>query len=118
MGTLKSLQTLLKTAEGEVAILKLKISSLNKELTNKTNSVNILKDKIKTYNVGNDVKVTEHAMLRYLERVKGINLAEIEGELVTSKIKTQVEKLGDGTYPTENGFRVTIKNNMVVTVTC
>ena len=59
--------------------------------------------------------VTEHALLRYCERVLKIDLEKAKTEIVTETLKEQVEKLGNGEYP--NGdFRVVIREGQVVSV--
>lgn len=61
-----------------------------------------------------ELKVTEHAMLRYFERVLGFNLEEIEEKIVSGISETQKE-LGNGTYPS-GLFKVVVKENTVVTI--
>jgi len=72
----------------------------------------------------NSIVVTEHAMLRYLERVKGIDLEKIKLEIVTSEVLEQIKTLGAGTYPVKGKyfnldkqtFRIRVRDNAVVTV--
>ena len=62
------------------------------------------------------LKVSEHAILRYLERVKVYNIEEIEKIILSDSVKGLVEKLGgNGTYPNE-GFSVVMKNHTVTTI--
>ena len=60
--------------------------------------------------------MTEHAMLRYLERVKGIDFTELCQQVITEQLKTQIKTLGDGKYPIGDGYRVVVKNNAILTV--
>jgi len=59
--------------------------------------------------------VTEHAMLRYLQRVRGVDLTEVAAAIFPSKVRDQVAELGDGLYPVD-GFKVRVKGGVVVTV--
>ncbi len=64
------------------------------------------------------IKVSDHAIIRYFERVLGLDLAEIRDELSSDKINCMYSTLGDGKYPLEqgNGVRAVIVNNTVVSV--
>ena len=63
-----------------------------------------------------DIVVSEHAMLRYLERAMGLNLDDIKQAILTEETKAYVVKLGNGKYPIGNGLRVVVKDNVVVSV--
>lgn len=70
-------------------------------------------DRIKT---NGNIKVSEHAMLRYIERVKGINLDALENEIVTDKLKTMVDSLGgSGKFPIDE-CTVVMNNHIIVTI--
>lgn len=60
--------------------------------------------------------VLDHAIVRYYERVVGLNIREVEKEILTDQLREQHRKLGDGVYPIGNKFRVVIKHNEIVTV--
>lgn len=63
------------------------------------------------------LKVTDHAMVRYMERHYNINMAHVEEELITPDVVKFYKELGDGTYPTGLGAtRVVIENGVIVTV--
>lgn len=62
------------------------------------------------------IRVSEHALLRYLERVKDINLEEIEAEIISEEVQAMVDTLGgNGNYPCRN-YKVCLKNFVVTTV--
>lgn len=63
--------------------------------------------------------VSEHALLRYVERVLGYNLDILRATILPPSIQAQIETLGAGTYPVHHpggGFRIVVKNNVVVTL--
>ena len=62
------------------------------------------------------VIISEHAMLRYLQRVKGLDLDAICREIITDDLQAQIQTLGDGKYPIGNGYRVQVVNQTIVTV--
>lgn len=63
------------------------------------------------------VRVSDHAIVRYLQRVEKCDIRELTNGIVTPTLLDWIEKMGGtGTYPTGNGFRVTMKNFVIVTV--
>ena len=62
-------------------------------------------------------RVSEHAVLRYLERVKGYNIAEVEHAILTPKVLKMIETLGGtGKFPGD-GFTIVMKDYTVTTIT-
>lgn len=81
---------------------------------------NIRKTKEEIAKINNDplTKVSEHAVLRYIERVKGVNTDNIAEDILHPKVKEMIQTLGgSGSYPHPDGFNVVMKNNTVVTIT-
>lgn len=68
-------------------------------------------------NVNDDKKIiiTEHAFLRFFDRVLGFNLEEVYNWILPEKLLTHIIKTGDGVYLTEK-YKILVKNNRVVTV--
>lgn len=60
-------------------------------------------------------QLSEHAILRYLERIKEINISEVKEEIMTDKIKQQISTIGNGRIPVGD-FVLVIRNNVVVTI--
>ena len=61
------------------------------------------------------VIVEEHALLRYLERVEGVDMAELRRKVLPETVERQAAKLGSGTFPA-GSHRLRIKNGVVMTV--
>jgi hypothetical protein len=59
--------------------------------------------------------LTEHALVRYLERIRGIDVEAVRQAIVTPELVRQVETCGDGLYPGP-GCRVKVVDRMIVTV--
>lgn len=115
--SLKELQTLLTKTQSEYDVLKLDVQNKNIELSAKKAKIKDLKEKINSYGQKKEAPyVSDHALLRYLERVKGIDVNSIKKDIINDKTMELISKLGPtGTYP--NGeFKVVMKNNVVVTV--
>ena len=63
-----------------------------------------------------EVIVTEHAVLRFLERKFKLDIDEIKTEIFPENVRAQHKALGSGKFPIANGLKAVIKNNSVVTV--
>lgn len=106
---LHTLEAAAEAAKTELGIAQRKYSSILSEIKS-------IKSKIENINKTNSLKVSEHAVLRYLERVKGIDISQVEKDILSDKVITLVEQLGGtGKYPND-GFHVVLKNNTVVTI--
>ena len=60
--------------------------------------------------------VSEHAMLRYLERVYKLDLLKIEQEIASKNLYVQVEALGNGTYSCDESYSVKVVDGVIVTI--
>jgi hypothetical protein len=60
--------------------------------------------------------VTDHAVLRYLERFRGINLEEIREEILTDERKEMILELGTIKLPLGENHRIIVKDGVVVTI--
>lgn len=62
------------------------------------------------------ITVTDHALVRYLERVLGIDLNEVRQKMFSDAQKVMVGALGSCVLPIGNGQAAVIKNRVVLTV--
>jgi len=60
--------------------------------------------------------VSEHAQLRYLERVYKLDLDKIQSEILTPTLLSKVEEFGNGTYRSKDEYGVRVVDGVVVTV--
>ena len=114
---IKKLQSQLKTAQEDADLIKIAMVNINQEYKTKLENVKRLKTEINKLNNPKKLRVSEHAIVRYFERVHKYDISKIESQILSPAILDFVEKLGDsGTYP--NGeFSVIIKNGTVTTIT-
>lgn len=59
--------------------------------------------------------ISDHAIVRYLERVKGVDIAAIRAEMMTPALDKAVA-FGSPVLIGKNGERLVIKNGIVTTV--
>lgn len=115
---LKSLRSQLQIKDVAIADKKAQIADLQREM----NTINIARqkilDKIERIRPKEQLKVTEHSILRFLQRTKGINLEEVEKEMLNDPALVEARKTldTDGKFPLESGGRAIIKNSTIVTI--
>ena len=112
----KGLKSQLKIMEGDLEALKIEVSNKQLECNAKSNSIKKLKIEIEKYEKNNNIKVSEHAIIRYLERVKGLDISQIENEILSPDVLRLVDTLGGtGKYP-NNDFKVVLSEYTVTTI--
>jgi hypothetical protein len=75
-----------------------------------------LEDLIETL-IPKKLTVSDHAILRYIERVMGVDVDAIRQLIASEKVENVVATLGDAKVPLGNGAFAVVKNHAVVTVT-
>ncbi len=61
------------------------------------------------------IHITDHAMLRYLERYKGLCREKLKKEIVDKYTQKQIAALGTGTYHKDN-IKLKVVGGTIVTV--
>ena len=87
------------------------IKKKNLELKEKRIELNEIMTAIKNIENNNDVVISEHAILRYLERVKGFNLEDIKNEMLDARTR---ESLKVEVFP----YNVSFQEDFVVYLPC
>lgn len=65
----------------------------------------------------NNIEISDHAAIRYLERVMGINVKQqMMDQVLDDGMTAMILYLGDGTFPIGEGYKLVIKGKVVVTV--
>lgn len=116
--SIKQLTTTISKLGGEIEQEEYELQERIKLLEGKKNLKKKLGKKAKKIRIPLNTEVSDHALCRYFSRVKGYNLDEIKGEIVSPKIKEYMVTLGNsGIFPNEIGnYQVVIKQNTVVTI--
>lgn len=102
------------------ASLELELKALNSEigfLVNKRSGVKFNLDKVikELEAFDKEVIVTDHAVLRYLERVENVDVDLIKKKLLPPSLENQIKVLGSGEFAVD-GFKVRVRRGVVVTV--
>lgn len=100
----------------DIEATRAEITKKQKEVTAKQRALAKLRKEAAKFKGGLGIKITDHAIVRYLQRVKGLDIEEIEREILNPKITNLVEKLGgSGQYPAD-GFSAVLKDFHVVSI--
>lgn len=62
------------------------------------------------------MKISDHAIVRYLERVKGLDIEAIRKEILPEIAIKAVTLWGNGYYPIGGTHQIRVKNGSVITV--
>ena len=112
---LKGLQSQASKLEAEIDNIKLELFARQKELNLKNQTLQSIKKEIERFTSG-EIVVSEHAILRYFERVLNFNIEEIKSKILTPEVQSLYDSLGGGEFPVENKFTVVLKDNTVITI--
>jgi predicted nucleic acid-binding Zn-ribbon protein len=116
---IKELKTRLRTLKDEEIVLEMEAKEANRKWNAKQNEIKEVKKQIRKLETGVSINIelSEHAMCRYFERVKGVSPEKIMEEILTDEVKQMIETLGpNGKYPIAGGHRLVVKNNRIVTI--
>lgn len=117
MSELKRLQKLESELETKIKKLKLQQAHFNRQITPLVDQLKELRAKLK-HKKPDTIKVSDHAIVRYLERVEHINMDDIKLQIVNPDNQKAINVLGDGIYPLKkhSHIRIVVQDNTVVTV--
>lgn len=122
----KHLRTLINKYRNEQQSIQLQIDAINSEINfrkddirQKRDKINVLEYKIKQNediirNTNKEIRVTEHAILRYCERVLKINVEEIKNKIM--KEEDKIRLLGGNTKIKKDNYSIVVKDYNIVTV--
>ena len=114
---LKKLQSLLIKQKSEIDRIKRERQLINERLSVAERNLRNTEEELKKLKTGNKIIVSEHAVLRYLERTMELDLKAVENEILSEEVVSQYKTLGNGKYPVSNGCKAVIKDNVVLTIT-
>ena len=118
MTELQKLNSKLSAVETEMSAIDKHIRDLQHHLTLKQKEREEVKAQIEDIENGNfEFNVSDHAIVRYLERIEDFDIESLKKEIQTRKIKQEYLHKGDGKYFNEklNCF-VCIKNKTITTL--
>ncbi len=112
---LKSLQTRLSTTRQKILELKNQSSDVNRELTRQFGIEEKLEEDIQAL-TEKDIQISEHAILRYLERVKGVNIEALKAEILPECVRIKAMNNRNGRLKVEDTHFVVVEEGIVTTI--
>lgn len=114
---LKSLQTQEARVRAQLQELKQDQADISKKITTLHAHLQNIEKEIQGLKSPEKILIAEHAILRYLERVKGIDIEAVKKEMIPESVLEQIRTLGgsSGKYPTPT-HTVIVKTGVVVTI--
>lgn len=111
---LKALQMKQKDLDSQKLILLRKMAEVQQELNKVHKNYDVISKQIDQ--LTKDFTVTEHALLRYCERIYNIDLNEMSKKIIESESLKKYDLYGNGEYPLGNGLKMIIKDKIIVTI--
>lgn len=114
---IKGLQSQIKAYKADADLLKSLLSNTQKEFNQKQKKIQELEELVKSLTDIKNLNVSEHAIVRYFERVRKEDIEAIKKEILNDSVRSLVSVLGgNGTFPFNENFSVVIKNFTVTTI--
>lgn len=111
---LKALQVQLSKAQADEKAKKETLAAASRDHNAARERVAALERQIAT--ATQEPHVTEHALLRYIERIYGVDLEEMRRQILTPTTVTAIRTLGSGKYPLSGGGKAVVKGMSVVSI--
>ena len=113
---LKQLETLLNKTQNDYDVLNTKIANDQRVLASKKKAIENIKSQIQAISANKEITISEHALLRYLERVSKVDTEAVKKDIITPELKKMVETLGgNGKYPVGN-ITLVMRDYVVTTI--
>lgn len=114
---LKQLQTRKSKLEAELKIKDIERRESAKAYDDLSAKLKKLEQEIQ--NFAKEPEVSEHALLRYIEREMGFDLDAIRAEILNAELKGMIKTLGgNGKFPIHKNakHRAIVQNNVIVSI--
>lgn len=113
----------IRELQNHISSLEIKLDEEAKKEVAANKSARSIRFKIKELNTQlsllidkKEIRLSEHAVLRYFERVEKRDLLEIEKEIITDELKNTVKLLGGTAEIKRKGYTIIIKDYIIVTI--
>ena len=114
---IKELESRLVRERQALSSLKSERATLERDIATRQRRVKDLSQKLDHIRKTSEkVIVSEHAILRYLERVEGLDIESIKRKMVSNSAERQIKNLGSGIFPVGASHKLRVRKGYVVTV--
>lgn len=113
---IKSIQVLISKINFEIDNIKAQQTFLQSSMDKQLAQLKKYQEELLSLQMDSkEIIISEHAILRYLERVYKLDITKLYKEIVTPKVQEQIKEFGNGTYSVE-AFSIKVVDNVVVTI--
>ena len=113
---IKSIQVLISKINFEIDNIKAQQTLLQSSMDKQLAQLKKYQEELLSLQMDSkEIIISEHAILRYLERVYKLDITKLYKEIVTPKVQEQIKEFGNGTYSVE-AFSIKVVDNVVVTI--
>lgn len=120
---MKILDREIKNSKSQIRDLELALQVKRNEKERLENEYNLLKQNLGVLKVQlakledvKDYQISEHAIVRYLERVCNLDIEAIKQSILSEAMLKNIEQFKSGKFPIKNGFFAVVKDYKIVTV--
>ena len=100
----------------EVDRIRTDLSKWNQEFKNKKQELFDVRKEIERHAMGG-VGISDHAVVRYLERKTGLDVETLKKEIVPQKVRQLMNSCGGGTFKVKvDGVVYVVTDNVLVTI--
>lgn len=102
----------------ERTALNREVEDIQRRLKDNKEKLASLDKQLKKLEEDGDLYLSDHALLRYLERVEGIDLEAMRSAILNEKLIQMHETLGSGKFPIPGipGAKVVIRGSAIVSI--
>lgn len=76
----------------------------------------LTEDKLEKIKQRRVINVSDHAVLRYIERVLGMDIEALKESIVDDDMARKINAMGNGNYGIRDGYKLIVRENVVLTV--
>ena len=113
---LKGAYTRLERATSELKVLEKERHDIDQKITGARAKIARIEGEIEQLKKAPEVIVSEHALLRYVERVMKIDIGEIKKKILTADVVQAITHFHGGSIPHPDGFTCRVRENVVTTI--
>lgn len=113
---LKGLKTRRAKVDAERKGVKAELAAIQKRMRDLDNQVKSIDREITKLSVVGTPVVTEHAILRFLERGLGMDMADVKKHILTPEVEALATSGTSGKVPISHGCKAVIKNHNIISV--
>jgi len=105
---LEKLKVMFEHSKKDVDVAQRALNDTRNKIIKIDNQIKKLKQK--------EIIISEHAILRFIERAMGFDIELINKKIMENGLEEQIKIAGAGHYPICEGLKAIVKNNTIVSI--